>query len=93
MEIDSLWSAVSKPLYSLTKRECQLGMAPESTTTYFSANCTHADAEIVKEFLIAKVREDNFFIIYAFPLFILHINREFADSLTVILKSLRTHLQ
>lgn len=51
-----LWSDVKGPIFSLTAREVQLGLSPEGTTCYFSANCTKEDADIVREFLVAQVR-------------------------------------
>lgn len=50
-----LWYDVKEPMYSLAQREVQLGLGPDGTTCYFSANCTQEDADIVKEFMVAEV--------------------------------------
>lgn len=51
----SLWHAVSSSVYSLSQKESQLGLGDDGITCYFSANCTKHDAQLVKEFMVAKV--------------------------------------
>eukprot|EP00058_Branchiostoma_floridae_P003685 XP_002589173.1 hypothetical protein BRAFLDRAFT_124049 [Branchiostoma floridae] len=52
--IETLWTAVSGPMYSLTNKEKQLGLGDKGTTTYFSSNCDLKDAEIAQKFLDEK---------------------------------------
>ena len=53
--MEKLWASVGEAMYSLTPRETQLGLGEEGITTYFSSNCTLADASIAKQFLTEKV--------------------------------------
>jgi dipeptidyl-peptidase III len=52
--IDGLWSKVNIPIYSLTDDNKMLGLKGEGITTYFSSNCTKADADLVGEWLKSK---------------------------------------
>ncbi|XP_067943549.1 dipeptidyl peptidase 3-like [Watersipora subatra] len=52
--ITELWTDVGESMYSLSARETQLGLGDQGITTYFSSNCTKADAAIAKEFLTDK---------------------------------------
>ena len=49
-----LWAAVREPMFSLTPRERQLALgADQGVSTYFSYNCTDADAQLAQRFLTA----------------------------------------
>ena len=51
----ALWAGVRGPAFSLSPRERQLGLgASQGISTYFSYNCTDADAQIAQRFLIAN---------------------------------------
>ncbi|XP_068115619.1 dipeptidyl peptidase 3 [Hyperolius riggenbachi] len=52
--MESLWKLVVDALYSLEPRERQLGLGDHGITTYFSANCTIEDAELIQKFLDSK---------------------------------------
>jgi dipeptidyl-peptidase-3 len=52
--VSRLWGACSSPMYSLLSRERQLGLGDEGINTYYSGNCTRADAELVQAFLKEK---------------------------------------
>eukprot|EP00041_Stephanoeca_diplocostata_P016421 m.323607 g.323607 ORF g.323607 m.323607 type:complete len:706 (+) comp20359_c5_seq7:121-2238(+) len=47
----SLWEACSKQIFSNSKRNLELGLGEEGTSTYFSSNCTKTDAESIQKFL------------------------------------------
>ncbi|XP_075044760.1 dipeptidyl peptidase 3 isoform X2 [Mixophyes fleayi] len=52
--IESLWKTVEDRMYSLEPRERQLGLGDHGISTYFSANCTMEDAELIQRFLDSK---------------------------------------
>lgn len=52
--IEALWSKCKKPIYYLTERTKNLGLAYEGITTYFSDNCTQKDSDLVNEWLKTK---------------------------------------
>lgn len=52
--IQTQWHQCKRALYSVEKREQQLGLGDEGITTYFSDNCTQADAELAKKFMFGK---------------------------------------
>lgn len=56
-KIDYLWERTKVPIYLLTETTKNLGLAGEGVTTYFSSNCTKADADLVNEWLQSKRRE------------------------------------
>ncbi|GLV40147.1 Dipeptidyl aminopeptidase III [Carabus blaptoides fortunei] len=49
-----LWEKCRKPMFSLDEREKSLGMNDKGITTYFSANCTMEDSEMVNKWLKTK---------------------------------------
>ncbi|XP_061415534.1 dipeptidyl peptidase 3 [Lethenteron reissneri] len=53
-EMKALWQECSGPMYSLAPGECQLGLGTKGISSYFSGNCTMADAELVQKFLDEK---------------------------------------
>ncbi|XP_069824333.1 dipeptidyl peptidase 3 isoform X2 [Dendropsophus ebraccatus] len=52
--MEALWKMVEDRLYSLEPRERQLGLGDHGISTYFSANCTLEDAELIQKFLDSK---------------------------------------
>lgn len=54
--MNELWAEVGYRMYSLDKKNKQLGLGESGVTTYFSANCTLEDSKIANQFLTAKVR-------------------------------------
>lgn len=56
-EVDKLWGLVKEPIFSLTDENKALGLKGEGITTYFSSNCTKADADLVSEWLASKKLE------------------------------------
>lgn len=56
-EMDKLWEVVKEPIFSLNDNNKSLGLKGEGITTYFSANCTKADADLVGEWLKSKKLE------------------------------------
>lgn len=56
-EVEHLWSQVNIPIFSLTDENKQLGLKGEGITTYFSSNCTKADADLVGEWMKSKSLE------------------------------------
>ncbi|XP_046826415.1 dipeptidyl peptidase 3 isoform X1 [Vespa crabro] len=54
LEIQSLWDNIHDVMYSLENRLKTLGLSDKGVTTYFSANCTHEDAELVNRFMQSK---------------------------------------
>ncbi|XP_071490506.1 dipeptidyl peptidase 3-like [Diadema antillarum] len=52
--VQQQWDQVKAAMYSLEKREQQLGLGDEGVTTYFSDNCTLEDAEMAKKFMTEK---------------------------------------
>ena len=55
--IEGLWNKVNIPIYSLTDEIKSLGLKGEGITTYFSSNCTRADADAVTEWMKTKKLE------------------------------------
>lgn len=49
--IGQLWSKVKSPLFLLSPTTVSLGLGDHGITTYFSDNCTKADADLVNEWL------------------------------------------
>lgn len=56
-DIQHIWNLVNNIIYSLESRYKTLGLSDQGITTYFSENCTKADADLVNEFMQAKVLE------------------------------------
>jgi dipeptidyl-peptidase-3 len=56
-EIDRLWSFSKESIFSLNDSNKVLGLKGEGITTYFSSNCTKADADIVTEWMKTKKLE------------------------------------
>ena len=54
LEIASLWTKIRDIIYDLDEKYKSLGLGDKGTTTYFSANCTDADADLVNEFMQSK---------------------------------------
>lgn len=52
--MQKLWENVCSQLFSLTKKDQQLGLGDTGITTYFSANCGQKDAEVAQQFLDEK---------------------------------------
>lgn len=48
----SLWETCRHAMYSLEGNEKCLGFPPNGTTTYFSANCSESDSNVVQEMMI-----------------------------------------
>lgn len=55
--IDRLWSQVNISIFSLNDNNKALGLKGEGITTYFSSNCTKADADLVADWLKTKKLE------------------------------------
>ncbi|CAL8091788.1 unnamed protein product [Orchesella dallaii] len=45
------WNEIKDKVYSLSAREKQLGLGEKGITTFFSSNCTHADADLINRFM------------------------------------------
>lgn len=56
-KITSLWESVREPIYALTEKTKHLGFNDQFVTTYFSANCSKADSDLVSEWLKEKRME------------------------------------
>lgn len=52
--IQQLWDAAKGPMYALGPRVRSLGLGEDGVSTYYSANCTKADAEIAQKLLDDK---------------------------------------
>ncbi|XP_075693480.1 dipeptidyl peptidase 3 isoform X2 [Rhinoderma darwinii] len=52
--MEALWKMVEDRMYSLEPQERQLGLGGHGISTYFSANCTMEDAELIQKFLDSK---------------------------------------
>ncbi|XP_072032352.1 dipeptidyl peptidase 3-like [Amphiura filiformis] len=52
--VDKLWKDCGDAIYSLSKKEQQLGLGDKGISTYFSLNCTMDDAEKAKKFMDEK---------------------------------------
>eukprot|EP00931_Biecheleriopsis_adriatica_P029224 TRINITY_DN17381_c0_g1_i1.p1 TRINITY_DN17381_c0_g1~~TRINITY_DN17381_c0_g1_i1.p1 ORF type:complete len:737 (+),score=131.69 TRINITY_DN17381_c0_g1_i1:84-2294(+) len=51
-KIDSLWQECSERMYSLPERQRQMGLGKDKgISTYFSANCEEADADVSAKFM------------------------------------------
>lgn len=50
-KITELWESTRAAIFSLTEKTKHLGFNDQSITTYFSANCTKADSDVVNEWL------------------------------------------
>lgn len=55
--VDRLWSVVIAPMFSIKDNIKSLGLKGAGITTYFSSNCTKADADIVTEWMKLKKLE------------------------------------
>lgn len=53
-KIGGLWDNTRQSIYSLTEKTKHLGFNDKSITTYFSANCTKADSDLVNDWLKEK---------------------------------------
>lgn len=53
-DIERLWQLCSNAMYSLEKKNKQLGLPGQGMTTYFSSNCKMKDAEFINKFMKAK---------------------------------------
>ena len=49
--IVKLWNQVGNAIFSLEQTELQLGLETDGVSTYFSANITKADTELIKRFI------------------------------------------
>lgn len=56
-DIDRLWSQVNISIFSLNDVNKALGLKGEGITTYFSSNCTKADADLVADWMKTKKLE------------------------------------
>lgn len=52
--VSTLWNALKDRMFSLGKRDRELGLGEKGTTTYYSANCDVRDAELAQEFMVLK---------------------------------------
>ncbi|KAI4495573.1 hypothetical protein M0802_008585 [Mischocyttarus mexicanus] len=52
--IQYLWNNIHNVMFSLENRLKSLGFGDKGVTTYFSANCTHEDAQLVNKFMQSK---------------------------------------
>lgn len=57
MAIKSLWEKVKVSIYSLNDKNQSIGLKGEGINSYFSSNCTRADAEVVTEWMKTKKLE------------------------------------
>ncbi|XP_059477918.1 dipeptidyl peptidase 3 isoform X2 [Neocloeon triangulifer] len=53
-KIKFLWEKIKKNMYSLDTKQRSLGLGEKGVTTYFSSNCTMADADLIGEFMKKK---------------------------------------
>ncbi|XP_003707368.2 dipeptidyl peptidase 3 [Megachile rotundata] len=49
-DIEEIWSKIKNIIYNINEKLKSLGLGEKGVTTYFSANCTEKDAELVNEF-------------------------------------------
>lgn len=49
--LNEVWKRVKDLIYDLSPPKCHLGLKGKGTTTYFSANCSSEDADIVSRYL------------------------------------------
>ncbi|XP_017761362.1 PREDICTED: dipeptidyl peptidase 3 [Eufriesea mexicana] len=53
-EIEEIWNKIQNVIYSITGKFKSLGLGEKGITTYFSANCTDKDAELINDFMQSK---------------------------------------
>ncbi|XP_076166727.1 dipeptidyl peptidase 3 isoform X2 [Ptiloglossa arizonensis] len=56
-DIEDIWNKIQNVMYSIKGKLKSLGLGDKGVTTYFSANCTDKDAELVNEFMQGKELE------------------------------------
>ncbi|XP_053986648.1 dipeptidyl peptidase 3 [Hylaeus volcanicus] len=52
--IEDIWNKIKDVMYSIKGKLKSLGLGDKGVTTYFSANCTDKDADLVNEFMQEK---------------------------------------
>lgn len=52
--IEEIWNKIQNIIYSIKGKLKSLGLNEKGITTYFSANCTEKDAELVNDFMQSK---------------------------------------
>lgn len=53
-DIEDIWNKIQNVMYSIGDKLKSLGLGDKGVTTYFSANCTKNDADLVTEFMQEK---------------------------------------
>ena len=53
-DIEKIWNRIQNIMYNINGKLKSLGLGEKGVTTYFSANCTDKDAELVNEFMQKK---------------------------------------
>lgn len=53
-ELEDIWNKIHNVMYSIKGKSKSLGLGDKGVTTYFSANCTHEDADVVNKFMQKK---------------------------------------
>ncbi|XP_068981580.1 dipeptidyl peptidase 3 [Bombus flavifrons] len=53
-DIEKIWNKIQNIIYSTEGKLKSLGLGEKGVTTYFSANCTDKDAELVNDFMQSK---------------------------------------
>ncbi|XP_076667376.1 dipeptidyl peptidase 3 [Andrena cerasifolii] len=53
-DIEDIWNKIQNVMYSIEDKLKSLGLGDKGVTTYFSANCTKNDADLVTEFMQEK---------------------------------------
>lgn len=56
-EVDRLWNLAKDAIFTLTESNKSLGLKGDGITTYFSSNCTKADADLVTNWMKSKKLE------------------------------------
>ncbi|XP_076656909.1 dipeptidyl peptidase 3 isoform X1 [Halictus rubicundus] len=52
--IENIWNKIQDITYGIKEKQQSLGLGDKGITTYFSANCTDKDADLVNEFMQQK---------------------------------------